>query len=66
MSNDQNDAEITPKKYVTDTMALVLWLENRKLPAKVKGIFEATTSLLASNSYSWDGFGRDRLPIGKK
>lgn len=50
MSNDQNDAEITPKKYVTDTMALVLWLENRKLPAKVKGIFEATTSLLASNS----------------
>lgn len=50
MSNEQNDAEITPKKYVTDTMALVLWLENRKLPAKVKGIFEATTSLLASNS----------------
>lgn len=50
MSNDQNDAEITPEKYVTDTMALVLWLENRKLPAKVKGIFEATTSLLASKS----------------
>lgn len=50
MSNEQKDAEITPKKYVTDTMALVLWLENRKLPAKVKGIFEATTSLLASNS----------------
>jgi predicted nucleic acid-binding protein len=36
---------ITPDKYVTDTMALVLWLENRKLPPKVKDIFEKTLSI---------------------
>lgn len=36
---------VTPDKYVTDTMALVLWLENRKLPPKVKEIFESTFSI---------------------
>ena len=31
---------VTSDKYVADTMALVLWLENRKLPPKIKEIFE--------------------------
>src|SRR5690554_1346457 len=31
--------------YAVDTMAFVLWLEKRKLPRKVKSIFDSTESL---------------------
>lgn len=37
-------------KFVTDTMALVLFLEKRKMPPQVKGVFQAT---LASTNEIW-------------
>ncbi len=40
MKNKYTTYSITPPKYVTDTMALVLRLERRKLPNRIKEIFE--------------------------
>jgi len=40
VKNKYTTYSITPPKYVTDTMALVLRLERRKLPNRIKEIFE--------------------------
>lgn len=34
-------------EFVADTMAMVLWLEKRKIPSKVKSIFKETEALRA-------------------
>ena len=37
-------SNIRTSEYVADTMAIVLYLENRKLPSKIKNIFNDTVS----------------------